>query len=274
MTQAMTSASFPPGAQASKALRTAARFWFVTAVAGQSIFAIYIAAFYGGTALRGDLAAWNDVLPMGVVEGDAAHNAAMVGHILLAFLITLTGALQLTPQVRAGAPRFHRWTGRAYLSGAAVASLTGLYLVWTRRSPTDVLVNDIAISINAALILLCAGMTLRHALKRRLDQHHRWALRLFLVVSGVWFFRVALMLWIAANQGPVGVGDHLEGPVGVSIAYGQYLVPLAVLELYLRARDGGGPTQKMAMAVGLAVLTLAMACGIVAATAFMWAPRL
>ena len=37
-----------------------------------------------------------------------------------------------------------------------------------------------------------------------LDVHRRWAIRLFLAVSGVWFFRVGLMFWIGANQGAVG----------------------------------------------------------------------
>ncbi len=38
-------------------------------------------------------------------------------------------------------------------------------------------------------------MALRYALARNIDAHKRWAVRTFIVVSGVWFFRVGLMLW-------------------------------------------------------------------------------
>ncbi|MBI2969669.1 MAG: hypothetical protein HYY36_02895, partial [Gammaproteobacteria bacterium] len=45
-------------AAADTALKAAARFWFVTAVAGQWIFVYYIVSFYGGAAAQGNLAAW------------------------------------------------------------------------------------------------------------------------------------------------------------------------------------------------------------------------
>ncbi len=43
--------------------------------------------------------------------------------------------------------------------------------------------------------MICAAMALHYALARNIDAHKRWALRTFIVVSGVWFFRVGLMLW-------------------------------------------------------------------------------
>lgn len=44
---------------ADTALKTAARFWFLVTVAGQRIFAFYVASFYGSSAARGDLDAHN-----------------------------------------------------------------------------------------------------------------------------------------------------------------------------------------------------------------------
>ena len=259
---------------AEAALRNAARFWFVVAASGQLMLVAYIAAFYGRAAARGDLQAWNKVLPHGYVAGDTVGNAALVAHILLAAIITLGGVLQLIPQIRTHAPVFHRWNGRVYIVTAFVASLTGFYMVWFRGTVGD-FTQHFAISINALLIMLCAAMALRYALARDFRMHRRWALRLFLVVSGVWFFRVGLMFWVAVNKGPVGFDPKaFEGPFLSFLSFAQYLLPLAVLELYLRAQDRGSATGRFAVAGLIGVLTIAMGIGIVVATMGMWLPRM
>lgn len=261
-----------PSPAADAALRFSAGFWFMTAILGQLIFAAYIGAHFGGSALRGDFESWTEGLIHGIVAGDPIGNLAVFLHILLAFVITLGGPIQLLPQVRARWPRFHRWNGRIYLTTAFVISLGGLYMVWT-RGVLGPLSNSIAISINALLIMGCAAMTLRFALRREFDHHRRWATRLFLVVSGVWFFRVGLMLWVAINGGPVGVGEELEGPFALTLAYAQYVVPLAIYELYLRVRARSGSGGRFAMAATLIVLTVGMGVGIAMATMFMWLPK-
>ena len=75
-------------------------------------------------------------------------------------------------------------------------------MLWTRNAVGD-LPQHLALSFNAVLILLCAGFTLRYAIARRIDQHRRWAIRLFLVVSGVWFFRIALIVSRAMTRVPI-----------------------------------------------------------------------
>lgn len=260
--------------QADTALRRSGVAWFVVAVIGQLLFASYIAGFYGRATLLGRPDWWNKVMPHGYVAGDAFGNIVVGLHLLFAVVIILGGALQLLSQVRRRWPRFHRWNGRVYLGAAAVMSLGGLVMVWRRGTVGD-LSQHIAISINALCILGCAGMALYHAIARRIDAHRRWALRLFLVVSGVWFFRVGLMFWIVANQGPAGFdADTFTGPFLTFLAFAQYLVPLAVLEAYFHVRDRAGVAARFAMAGAMCVLTLATAGGIAAATALMWLPRL
>ena len=259
---------------ADPALRAAAVFWFGVTVLGQLLFAFYVAVFYGRAAAQGRLEDWNKVLQVGYVPGDTVGNLVLGLHLLFAVVITAGGALQLVPQIRRTWPRFHRWNGRIYLLSAAVASVGGLIMVWTRKTGGD-LPQDLAISINALLILGFAGMALRHALARRFDVHRRWALRLFLAVSGVWFFRIGLMFWIVANQGPVGFDPKtFTGPFLTFLSFAQYLVPLAVLQLYLHAQERRDPRGQLAMAGGLLVLTLTMMGGIAAAAAIMWLPHL
>lgn len=256
------------------ALKASAVAWFVVAALGQLIFVVYVLGFYGGAAVRGDFAAWNKVLTHGHIPGDSAGNAVVMAHLAFASVVILCGLLQLVPQVRKHAPLLHRASGRIYLVSVLVMSIGGLIMVWTRGAAGS-LSQDISININAFLIIGCAVMAYRYARARRIDVHRRWALRLFMVVSGVWFFRVGLMFWIMLNQGPVGFDpDTFQGPAITTLGFGQFLLPLAVLELFFRAQQSRSPATRWAMASGLGVLTLATATGIVAASMILWLPRL
>lgn len=258
---------------ANTALNAVATSWFVVAVLGQLLFVIYLVGFYGVAAAQGHYEKWNKVLPHGFVAGDTLGNAVVSMHLLVAALIIIGGAMQLLPALRRHWPAVHRWNGRAYVLAAVIMSIGGLIMVWTRGSVGD-LSQHLAISLNALVILACAGMAFWHARARRIDLHKRWALRLFLAVSGVWFFRIGLMFWIVVNQGPVGFDpESFTGPFLTFLAFAQYLLPLAVLQIYFHVQNGGAGV-RLAMAAGLGVLTLLMAAGIGAATMIMWLPRL
>lgn len=256
----------------SRALNAAAKSWFVVAVSGQMIFLSYIIAYYLRSAVQGDFGAWNKLLVSGHIAGDAANNAAIISHIFIAAFVTLAGPLQLIPAIRARFPTFHRWTGRLYLVTAVVASIAGLFLVWARQ-PSGSFLQHVAISVNALLIIGAAWFVVRHAMARQLATHRRWALRLFLLVSGSWFFRVGLMFWIAINGGPVGFDPKtFLGPALEVISFLQFLLPLAVLELYFRAKASPSPAFRMSTAGTLFLMTAAMGLGILVASKGMWLP--
>jgi hypothetical protein len=255
---------------AGASLNLAARFWFLTAVIGQWIFVAYVASFYGIAALRGDFTAWNKRY----IPGDFIGNVALAVHLVLAVIILAGGPLQLIPQLRRRAPAFHRWNGRIYLPAVFLTSMAGLYMVWVRGTAGD-FVQHVGVSLDAVLIMIFAVLALRFALARDLATHRRWALRLFMVVNGVWFFRVGLMLWLFLNHGPAGFDPKtFTGPFLNFLSFANYLLPLAILEIYLQARDRGSAGHRFAVAAGLFVVTLAMAVGIFAATMVMWLPHI
>lgn len=258
---------------ADRALTASTIFWFVVAATGQAFFAIYIALFYGGSSLRGDVQAWNEVVPGRVVSGDIIGFLAIAAHLALAFVVTAAGPLQLIPALRARLPVLHRWTGRMYVSLAFIISLGGLYLVWGHREADDTLLGSSPLTLNALLIMGFAWLTLKNAMARRIDVHRRWALRLFLAMSGVWFLRVGVMMWILA-LGTEGLGARLDGPVGTFLKFACYLIPLIVLELYFAARRRRSAPLKWAMAGVIAALTLLMAAGIGMAAMVFWLPHL
>ncbi len=246
----------------------------MVACLGQLMFVLYLVVFYGGAVVNGNPEAWNKVLPNGYTPGAPLANLTIGLHLLVAIIMTLGGPLQLIPQVRARFPTFHRWNGRVYMVTAVVASITGLIMVWSGKALGGV-VQHIGISVNGIAILLCAFMAVRYAMARKIAIHRRWAVRLFLAVSGVWFFRVGLMFWIAVNQGPAGFDPKtFQGPALEFLAFAQFLLPLAVWEVYLYAQEKGGRVARVAMASGLLVLTLAMALGILVASKGLWLPNM
>ena len=255
---------------ADSALKAAARFWFVVAVIGQQLFALATASFYGLTALRGDYHGWR--ITQGHVAGDLAGNSAVAMHLISAVVIMLAGAVQLVPQVRSRFPVFHRWNGRIYMLAALAVSAAGVYMTW--RGSIGDLSQHIGGSLNAVLIWLFAGMALRYAVARDFRTHRRWALRLFLVVSAAWFFRIVVFLSFIVFKGPVGFDPTtFRGPFLTFMSFGQYLLPLAFLELYLRAEERPGALQRMATAAGLFIVALAMGAGVFAVSVALWVPQ-
>jgi uncharacterized membrane protein len=256
---------------ANTALRAATRFWFGVTVVGQLVFGFAVASFYGLTALRGDYHGWT--ITNGHMPGITKGHWAVAAHLATAATIMLAGAVQLVPQVRNRFPVFHRWNGRVYMLTAVALSTAGLYMTWSRGSVGDV-PQHLGSTLNAVLIWLCAAVALRYAMVRNFATHRRWALRLFLVVSASWFIRIMLFLTFMIFKGPVGFDpDTFTGPYLTFLTFAQYLIPLAVLELYFRAQDRPGALRRLAMAGTLFVLTLLMVAGLFAVTMADWVPK-
>lgn len=264
----------PPAGVAARALRGAGVLWFLVAAFGQAAFIGFILAFYGARTAAGNFAGWNDKpLIDGYIEGDHAGNVVFAAHVLLASVVTFAGLMQLVPPLRRRFPAWHRWTGRTFLVIAGFMALSGFWLTIVRGTSLSA-VSSVAIVIDGLLILVFAGVTWRHAVKRRFERHRIWAMRTFMVVSGVWFLRVGLMGWVVVNQGPVGMTEDLSGPADIVLTFGSYLIPLALLELYFRA----GRSRHAALKGFVAALVFAAAAftaiGVFGTIAFMWGPYL
>jgi tetratricopeptide (TPR) repeat protein len=259
---------------ADRALKAAAGFWFAVAVLGQLVFAFAVASFYGLSAARGNWQQWNKSMTHGYAPGHPMKNLVVAIHLGSAVIILLSGAIQLIPKIRHRFPSFHRWNGRIYFVTAFAISIAGLYMMWFRGTVGD-LSQHLGQSLDAALIMLCAAMALRYALARDFKTHRRWALRLFMVVSASLFIRAGLFLSFLLNHGPFGFNQTtFSGPFLTFMSFAQYLVPLAVLEIYLRTQDRAGARGRFAMAAGLFVLTVVMGAGIIAVTMAVFLPNI
>jgi hypothetical protein len=76
-------------------------------------------------------------------------------------------------------------------------------------------------------------------------------MRLFLAVNGTWFFRTGLMFWVFLTGG-VGINwETFSGPFLITWNFGQYLIPIVVLELYFLTQKQKGVSGKFLMAGAL-----------------------
>ena len=256
----------PPG---ETLLTRAAATWLVVALLGQWAFSFHIAAFYGPSTVSGDFQSWNRLAAVGAkpfIAGDTAGNVTFLAHALGAGIVALGGALQLMPWIRARFPRFHRINGRVFLSTVVALSVSGFYLVWIRKTSTS-LEGAIGTTINGVLILVYAMRTYVTARARDLVVHRRWAMRLYLVSNAQWFLRVGVFGYFIVSR-LVGHDASFRDPFFAFWTFGCYLVPLAVLECYLRAKRGNSEFARYAVAGGLFSITLVMLAGMVAFGAF------
>ncbi|GAB2574831.1 DUF2306 domain-containing protein [Spirosoma areae] len=261
---------------ATRILTFAATAWLVVATVGQWVFGAYILLFYGKATVTGDFDRWNSVLPHGYVEGDWKGNLVVGIHVLLAAILVIGGPLQLIPQVRRLFPGFHHWLGRTYVTTAIIVSTAGLIMVWTRGTVGDA-TQHISISIQAIYIISFALLAIRYAKARQFAQHRAWALRLFMVVNGVWFFRVGLMFWLLVNGGPVGFNPKtFTGPFLTALSVFTYAIPLSliVLEMYLYAQQKQNKAFSLFISALIFLSTVIMGIGIAGATMGMWLPKL
>lgn len=255
------------------ALTLSVKSWFAIAAAGQLAFIYFILRYYGTRTAAGDYAAWDEKpLIEGYVAGDTIGNLMFITHVLLAAVITLGGLHQLIPYFRKRWPISHRIVGRVFILVAYFMALNGLWLVWGRGTFLSV-ISGVATSINAVLILIFVTAAGYLAMQRRISEHRRWALRAFIAVNGVWFFRIGIMSWVIINGGPVGMNESLSGPADIALSFGSYLVPLAILELYFLAQAGKTGLQRFVPG-SLVVGALITGLGVFGTVAFMWGPYL
>ncbi len=274
MSSTLSVPTFRIDLSAERVLRVAAVLWFTVAFVGQVFFASSTALFYSMTALRGDTVVWNKRLAHGYSAGDPIGNATLIIHIVSAVLIILSGAIQFVPVIRRRAPVFHRWNGRVYIFTAFSIAVAGLYLLASRGTGTTLL-QELGTGTLGVLVMVCAAMALRTALKRDFVTHRRWAWRLYLLVSSALFIRsgVSLAAMIASGTGAFDL-TALKGSVLTLMTFGQYIVPLAVLELYFWTQRRGGRAARLAMSAGLVAIALTTGAGVAAASIGIFVPAI
>ena len=253
-------------------LKSSGLLWFLTAMIGQWLFAYYVIAAYAPETLSGAWERWDETgLIQGFTVDDLVGNLAFISHTLLTAVICIGGTMQLMPPVRKRFPALHRWTGRTYLTVGAFMAIGGIWMIWGRGSRLTE-IGGWGTTINGLMALVSIAIAFYFAKRREIDRHRRWAMRTFILLSGVWFTRLGYMAW-AILTGGAGMSRSLDGPFDIFIAFGSYLLPLAVLEIYLAATDSRSSGFKIASSVLMLAAAGITALGTFGAWMMMWSPH-
>lgn len=255
-------------------LKHIVRGWVGIALLGQWTFALYILSLYALPLFIGATTQAADVTPTQGFDTSASFNSIMFfTHIIPAALMAMSGMFQLFPKFRARYPKFHRWNGRMFFVLGLSGALTGLYLTWgagLRLSDFGAL----GITLNGLLIPIAIFLAWRAIRNKNIMQHERWAIHSFLLVNGVWTFRLYLMGWYLVNQGPNGNSNTLDGPMDIFISYACYLLPMLFAELIFWARRKKDKKINIMVIATTSVALVFTLIGITAAGMMMWGPRI
>lgn len=247
-------------------------FWFFVTLIGQWAFAAYVAIYHGSLILKKGLEGMGEThMPNGYISGDNVGNLILGVHLITAVVVIAGGPLQLLPQIQFNFPKFHRYLGRAYMLFVLFGATGGAFLIWMRPRPSfGSVYQDIAITIEAFLIVLFAVLALRYALARKIQIHKKWALQLFMVASGVWFLRIGYKAWFFVEA---LLGFKLNHSFDY-LSFASFMIPLFVLEFYLKAKDSKNEALNRRVSILIFLLSLYMALGILLAITEMWVPRI
>jgi Predicted membrane protein (DUF2306) len=214
-------------------LRWSGRLFYFTTLAGSAIFAIYVLLRGTGTTFE-NFVQWKDLIS-GFPMRTAADWIANVGigmHFLMGTVLVLAWPILFSSRIRARHRRVHRWTGRVYVTAGLLAGVGGMSYILTHGAFSRS--ASIAFGIWGGVVMVSAVMSYVHARAKRFDLHRAWAIRLFALVLGSWFFDIEFQAWKDLTGG-VGIGEgDMAGPFDYAILYLFFVPNLLVAEFFIR----------------------------------------
>ncbi len=171
-------------------------------------------------------------------SGDFWNNANMSYHMIFGAFLTLIAPLQIILGWQGTRLVWHKWIGYIFVALAFLTGTGGLFYI-VFEGTTGGTVMDIGFSIYGVLVILSAYNTAQTARLKRMKRHKEWALRLFVLAMGSWFYRMwyATSVELANAQQDVGLASDFKAPYDYFMDFAFYVVPLAILEWYFRKEE-------------------------------------
>jgi len=130
--------------------------------------------------------------------GFARYPLLTMLHIVPGVLFMVLGPLQFVRRIRAGHPRFHRWSGRVFVASSVVIGVTGLVMgvVMAIGGANE----TAATAFFAVIFLLALGKAVAHIRRGDRDRHREWMLRAFSVGLAISTIRPIIALFFALSD--------------------------------------------------------------------------
>jgi uncharacterized membrane protein len=166
------------------------------------------------------------------------NRTALLCHICGGTIALFLGPLQFWTGLRKRFLRFHRWTGRLYLSGVAVGAIGAFYLA------THSVVGPafgVALITLATVWVLSSAMALFTILRRNVISHREWVTRSYVLTFAFVIFRLLADSPFLSNF--TNLQDRL-----VSIGWLCWTIPLFISELVLKQKRSAADTSGLSEA--------------------------
>jgi Predicted membrane protein (DUF2306) len=137
-------------------------------------------------------------------------SVSMCIHWVGGFIVNILGSIQLLPSIREKYLWFHRASGKVYLTGCLLAVIGGLMYIF-RVGTVGGIEMDVAFGLYGVLMFICGFMTYVKIKAKKIDEHRRWAIRLFSLGVGSMLYRIYIM--------PLMIADNDDVPMDQVIRY-------------------------------------------------------
>ena len=254
-------------------MRSASFLLVATVWVSAGLFGFYILAFYASSLFSGNLERWNNILH-GLYERGYATATTSIGlHFATGAIILVLGNIQLIQFIRIRYPVFHRWVGRIYVLSSVLAAIGGLIFILVKGTIGGLVMN-IGFSLYGLLMLISAIETYRHAAAGRIENHRKWALRLYALAIGSWLYRMDYGFWLQLTNG-LGHLHNFGGPFDRVMSFFFFIPNLLVSEIFIRSRNHKiPPLLNLLSTILLLFMTAFLLFGTYYFTKLYWGPAI
>lgn len=159
------------------------------------------------------------------------HYAPMAAHLALGLFVYAVAPLQFMRVIRKRWPAFHRFNGKIWLIGGAIAAFTGAFfgVVWpfTGHVSPGGMLQVSANAIVGPLTLYCLYQAYMNVRSRNFGTHREWMIRAWAMMLGVATQRILMLILIPIT----GIG--LEFMFGFCMWLGQ-IINISAAEIWIR----------------------------------------
>jgi hypothetical protein len=199
------------------------------------LFGLYILGFYAQALITDDLLRWNTVLPGLYNKSNPVATGGIGIHFLGGGIVLILGSIQLVPILREKLPRFHRIIGSLYIICCTFAGFGGLLFIFSNRTIGG-LPMDIGFGLYGILTITASFMTGYMAYRGNFAGHRAWAIRLYSLAVGSWFYRMGYGFWFLLTD-KLGHTSSFSGPFDYFMDFFFYIPNLLIAEWIIRAKS-------------------------------------
>ncbi|MFK7980663.1 MAG: DUF2306 domain-containing protein [Saprospiraceae bacterium] len=134
--------------------------------------------------------------------------------------------------------KVHRIIGYIFTVAAILTSFGGFIYVGIHGTTGGTPMN-IAFSLYGVFLLIATYQTIQFARQKAILKHNEWALRLFILAMGSWFYRVCYGFYFTLDPSGSGHQNDFHGLFDLVMNFGFFIPPLVLLELYFYLNKRG-----------------------------------